>query len=261
MSLSFIGKLGRLPYKRDPRAFKLSKFKAVPDSYALPASFDWSPAVDIEYGAGSSWPMMGNDKIGDCVFAAMGHQIQAWTANAGKKITPPDDEIVEDYSTVTGYKPGDPSTDQGTTPTTALNWWRQNPISGVSLDAYAEVNYMNWRETQAGLIWFGGLLVALDLPVTAQSQPDVWDLVDTSSPDAQPGSWGGHEVYALGYDSQGRIKLITWGQEHYMTRRFYSSCAEVVQVGISRSWMQSNGLSPSGFNWDQLQQDLHTLND
>ena len=52
----------------------------------------------------------------------------------------------------------------------------------------------------ATAIWlFGGAYIGVELPVTAQKQ-DVWDVPANPGPNDEPGSWGGHAVYLVGYD-------------------------------------------------------------
>lgn len=65
-----------------------------------------------------------NDTLGDCVIAAMGHMEGIMTGNANP---PPliftNQQIINLYSEIGGYIPGDPSTDQGCDEVTALNTW------------------------------------------------------------------------------------------------------------------------------------------
>ncbi|MGO8790269.1 MAG: hypothetical protein ACLQVL_23205 [Terriglobia bacterium] len=52
----------------------------------------------------------------------------------------------------------------------------------------------------ATAIWlFGGAYIGVELPITAQNQ-DVWDVPANPGPNDEPGSWGGHAVYLVGYD-------------------------------------------------------------
>jgi len=55
----------------------------------------------------------------------------------------------------------------------------------------------------AQAIWlFGGAYIGVELPISAQRQ-DVWDVPANPGPDDEPGSWGGHAVYLVGYDLRG----------------------------------------------------------
>ena len=53
----------------------------------------------------------------------------------------------------------------------------------------------------ATAIWlFGGAYIGVELPISAQTQ-DVWDVPANLTPDDEPGSWGGHAVYLVGYEA------------------------------------------------------------
>ena len=67
------GMLGKLPARTDARTLAIARYV---DRSALP-----TPPVKLNLGhAVSSWPMYGNDHLGDCTCAAAGHMIEAWTA-------------------------------------------------------------------------------------------------------------------------------------------------------------------------------------
>jgi hypothetical protein len=52
----------------------------------------------------------------------------------------------------------------------------------------------------ATAIWlFGGVYIGVELPIAAQTQ-DVWDVPANPGAEDEPGSWGGHAVYLVGYD-------------------------------------------------------------
>ncbi len=66
-------KLGKQPYKHDPRTMRLAKYI---DMGALPpAPTELSYADKVH-----PWPMYGNDQLGDCTIAAAGHMIELWGA-------------------------------------------------------------------------------------------------------------------------------------------------------------------------------------
>src|SRR5581483_817640 len=98
----------------------------------------------------TTWPMYDNDEFGDCVWAAIGHQIQAFSAYGfGTVITVTNADVLAGYSAVTGFKPNDPSTDNGTVVQDALNYWRKTGIAGHKILAFAQVNHRNRTECEA----------------------------------------------------------------------------------------------------------------
>jgi hypothetical protein len=62
--------------RHDPRPLLLASY-VTPAPPAPPVSFDISSKV-------KAWGMMDNDQIGDRTYAAAGHLIMEWTANAPK---------------------------------------------------------------------------------------------------------------------------------------------------------------------------------
>ena len=83
--------LGKLEVKKDDRNLQLARY--LDDAVVLPevpASVDWSKQV-------GSWPMYGNDKLGDCTCAAVGHMEEAWSANAGAPEVPTDKDVLDLY--------------------------------------------------------------------------------------------------------------------------------------------------------------------
>src|ERR1700675_2681705 len=114
-------KLGKLPVRHDKRTLRFPKYMSV-----LPPvkpAVDWSPFV-------KDWKMFKNDQLGDCTIAAGGHLIELLTSSASDLVLPTDEQIVADYSSVTGYTPSDPSTDQGANELDVLNYWKKTGIAG-----------------------------------------------------------------------------------------------------------------------------------
>jgi hypothetical protein len=161
----------------------------------------------------------------------------------------------------------------------------------------------------ATAIWlFGGAYIGVELPISAQNQ-DVWDVAD--GPDAEPGSWGGHAVYLVGYHlvpgglsiadgrlstekphasglpivdgrlsietqsanpqpaststqssidhRQSTITCITWGQPKRMTWAFFEKYCSEAYALVSRAWIETSGLAPSGFDLAALEKDLEAF--
>src|SRR5215472_15504068 len=105
-------KLEKLAPKFDKRTLLLGKY-ITPDLPPPPDATDYSKAVP-------TWPMMGNDKYGDCTCAAAGHMIQQWTANTGSANVLPDSQILSVYQHFVGD-----STDKGVSMLDVLIYWRR----------------------------------------------------------------------------------------------------------------------------------------
>jgi hypothetical protein len=290
-------KLGKRQAAFDRRTLMLARYMtaALP---APPSSVDWSHGI-TDFG------MMCNDRLGCCTIGAVGHAVQTWTVNAlGRETTVPDSTILEYYEKWDGYNPADPSTDQGGVELDVLNDWRQQEFSGVSLDAYVAVE-LGTRDSGQGAsepeaplpiaqaIWlFGGAYIGIELPIRAQKQ-DVWDVPANPGPEDEPGSWGGHAVYLVGYDlpvappvappvaqallpvdgaaqpaapTNGRtqpgvavlptLTCITWGAPKKMTLAWFEKYCSEAYALVSKDWLAATGLSPSGFDLAALEADL-----
>lgn len=247
-------RLGKLSPRHDHRTLHFANYvrASLPQP---PASCAWSGKVP-------SWPMMLNDTIGDCAIAAPGHQLEAWTANAAAELTPTDDQILAAYSAVSGYVPGDSSTDVGCVELDVLNYWRGTGIASHKIGAFVALEPQNQQHVQAGVWLFGGVYIGLSLPLSAQNQ-QVWSApvapwLSHLLPQYQPGSWGGHAVYVVDYDQHG-LTCVTWGALQRMTWSFLNTYCDEAWGIVSQDWIEGSGQAPNGFDLAALTADLAAL--
>jgi hypothetical protein len=237
-------KLGKLPPRHDPRTLMLAKYTA-----ALPpppAAVDWSRKLD-------HLGMMKNDTLGDCTCAAVGHMIQTWTSQTTGQAIIPDAAIVGLYERACGYDPSDPHSDQGGVEIDVLNDWRRNGVDGHGLDAFAAVSRRHHADVKDAVWLFGGAYIGVALPRSAQSQ-EVWDVPPGGAAgDGAPGSWGGHAVPVIAYDTGG-LTCITWGALKRMTWAFWDAYCDEAYACLSKDWAAAQ--APSGFDWAALDADL-----
>ena len=238
-------KLGKKPAIYDPRTLVLEKYTAVA-SPAPPKEVDWTCGI-------KDWGMMLNDQIGDCTCAAVGHMVQAWTANGGTERTLPDSAILAAYEAVGAYDPNNPDTDQGASILDVLKYWRTHGIGGDKIGAFVTMNPRNQPMVQLAINWFGGVDVGLELPLSAQDEM-VWCQSGDPS-ENQPGSGGGHSVAIVGYNGAG-LTCITWGQPLLMTWGFFSTYCSEVYAMLDADWLKSDAVAPSGLNLAELKADL-----
>jgi hypothetical protein len=232
-------KLGKKARRYDRRTLRLARYFTA----ALPAP---PPAVTNSQGL-TDWGMMLNDTLGDCTIAGVGHAIQVWTLAQGNEVTVPDPTVLQYYEQWDGYNPNDPNSDQGGVELDVLNDWRQQGFASQPLLAFADPDPQDSLHVQQAIYLFGGLYIGLQLPISAQTQ-DVWD-VDTS-PNGQPGSWGGHCVFVPDYDAD-TLTCITWGQLKKMTWGFWGTYCDEAHALLSPNWQP-----PAGFDMATLQADL-----
>jgi hypothetical protein len=257
-------KLGKKPPKLDARTLKLGKYvDALPSP---PPSCDWTKGV-------TSFGMMDNDLLGDCVCAMCGHGVQIATLNSpDNEVTPPDSTILSLYENACGYVPGNASTDQGCVIIDTLNWVRQNipwthkdhPIHHhpYELIAYADPDLSDVVQIKQAIATFGTLGVGLQLPLSAQIQTgSVWDVVGNpnSDPNSAPGSWGGHAVIVCGYTPT-TLTCITWGALQLMSWEFFSTYVDEAHMLLFRAWLGQFGAQQSEM-LAQLEADLKLISD
>jgi len=173
-----------------------------------PGEVDWAKAA-FQQAPGGDLGMMGNDQLGDCTKAAIGHAIQVWTANTGTMVTPPDSAIIKAYETVDGYIPGNPATDNGGVETETLGAWARGLDGLGKLDAWIPINFANLDHVRKAIYHFGLVYVGAALPMTTDGQ-DVWTVDDGAGPAAEAGSRGGH-AYIIPTYKRDRFGAITWG--------------------------------------------------
>jgi hypothetical protein len=78
--------------------------------------------------------------------------------------------------------------------------------------------------------------------------------------DTDPGSWGGHAVPILAYDSD-TLTCITWGAKKRMTWEFFARYCDESYAPLSPDWLNPHGRTPEGLDRDALQADLAQIAD
>jgi hypothetical protein len=244
------GKLGKLAPRHDVRTLQFANYLNTAALPPVPAKYDWSAKI-------KKWDMMKNDTVGDCTCAAAGHLIMEWTANNGKLYTPTDKDILKAYSAITGYNPVTGSNDNGAVETDVLNYWRKKGIAEHKITAYAGLEPGNHNHVEVAVYLFGGCYIGLSLPISAQTQT-VWSVPPGGATGkGSPGSWGGHAVPVVAYDSNG-LTVVTWGQLKKMTWSFWDVYCDESYAIISSDFL-SKGKAPNGFDMAALQQDLKAI--
>lgn len=236
-------KLGKLPPVRNLNIFPLGFLTRSVELPRPPKVTDWMSKV-------TSWPMGRNDTIGDCTIAGgVNHMILGWSTYCGSPKMLSDEAIVDMYSSVTGYKPGDDKTDNGAIIDDVLSYWMTKGVSGDLLNSRVTVNSLDMDEVLDALEWFGGLNVGLQLPLSAMDQMDkLWDIPSEGlTGNGYVGSWGGHCV-RVGRHEPGLFYCSTWGKTQVMTERFFRTYVDEVHGLINIDWISNNNLSPSGIN-------------
>jgi hypothetical protein len=203
---------GALPSPRDDRDWKA----ALPT--AIPASCD--------FGAGLTFLMLLNDRIGDCYPAALLHALQVLT---GGRFSPTDADVLHVYEAM-GYDPtktqpdGSNPTDNGTVGRRLFAWAKAHGL----ITSYAAVP-VDRQSIRAAIAGHKAVLCEWALPAGAEREGDIWTMPRSGR---AAGSWGGHATVEVGY-TKTRNRNVTWGQEGSVTPPFedaYLQAAWVVEA-------------------------------
>jgi hypothetical protein len=243
------GMLGKLPVKAHPNTLSLDKY-LTPILPFLRSSVAWERKV-------TNWSMLGNDQYGDCVEAAAGNTIMTMTSQSGIEYSPTTNQILQDYTNITGFDPNNPSSDNGTVMVDALAYYVKTGIVGRKILGWASVKIDSslWEFKQA-ISLFGTVLTGFNFPQSAMDQFNAgqpWR-IDTASPIV-----GGHCIAVSEYDAT-QLVGNTWGALQPMSLGFLPYYADEAYVIITQDWInQMKKLSVSGFNINVLENDAKVL--
>ena len=213
----------------------------------MPPSVDHS-AVGEEFGE------LGNDTVGDCTVAAVGHAIQvADFFGQGKPATVTTKQILAAYSAITGYDPSDPNSDQGANLLDVLHYWQNSSISGERLNAYVSFDSAKADHWRATIDLFGSAYIGVWLPATVVDALDSGKVIDWTATNGPGLQDAGHCVVAIGYDAT-VLKVVTWGLVITMSWAFAAKYCDEAYAPLMPSW--ASGKEPGGFNLSQLTTDL-----
>jgi hypothetical protein len=142
-----------------------------------------------------------NDKYGDCVIAATANMTRNFeNFEQGKDPAITDADVKTQYFKETG------GADAGLVELDHLNTWRKSGfLAGgkvYTIHGFASVDWKNHDEVKYCIYLLNGIFLGLALPITAQSQTDLWTVVDPAlQGNSAPGSWGYHAVIGQAYPS------------------------------------------------------------
>ena len=247
-------KLGKKPARPGSVQFK---FRSYFNVEALPTP----PARFGHYGLIKNWGMFSNDRVGDCVIAGGAHETMMWGAEGGKPVNFSDTCVLSDYTSLTGYDPSNPNSDQGTDMQLAASYRRTTGLLDTEgnrhkIDSYVALTVGDVDELILASYLFGAVGVGINFPVTAEQQfrdEIPWDVVPGAKVD------GGHYIPCLGRNGVGNILCVTWGRLHAMTPAFYKAMNDETVAYISLEPLNNRLLSPEGYNLDALRKDLASL--
>lgn len=202
---------------------------------------------------------MGNDTLGDCTCAAVGHIVQSMTSlTQAAEVVLSDSVIIDFYSKACGYVIGDPYTDQGGVASDVLKYWYLNGIGGHPLAGFASIRPGNRASIRDSVYLFGAAYIGVQLPIAAQSNN--WDISpDTPlTGDNAVGSWGGHAIPIVAY-GQDSLTCITWGELKKMSWNWFDAYCDEAYAVLSKDWINAAGTAPPGFDFTTLSADMQSI--
>jgi hypothetical protein len=245
-------KLGKKPARAGAIALR---FAAYADAAALPTP----PQVFGHEQLIASWPMLANDRYGDCVWAGAAHETMLLAKEAGDTVNFTDADVLSDYAAVTGFDAGDPSTDNGTDMQAAAQYRRNTGIIDAQGKRHTIAAYLALEPSDGGNLLLAAYMfvagVGLQLPSSALDQTNAgqpWDVVTGSANE------GGHYVPLVGRRADGLLVFVSWGALQLATARFVQTYCDEAVAYLSQENLV-NQKSPDGFDYATLSTDLGRL--
>lgn len=197
----------------------------------------------------ATWPMFGNDRIGDCTIAGAAHAIQAWNTEVSQNDPLPDvDEVESQYFEITG------GADSGCVEADVLRLWAtKGMFDGASIAGYAPIETSSIPMLEAGVAFYGCAYLGIQCPESAQEQfaaGKPWTVV--------PGSpiEGGHCILLVGYDTHVGY-AVSWGAVVEVTWPFLAAYLDEAWAIIPHEFVEA-GHGPS-LDLASLRADLGAL--
>jgi hypothetical protein len=226
------------------------------------------PAPDCDYSAGALGlaNVLGNNTLGDCTCAGVGHAIEVINAAAGSPLEVTTAEVIALYSAACGYKPGDASTDQGGDEFSVLDYMCERGLDGAGKHRFfgsAVINGADKEEVRLAQYLFTALYFGEEMPDDYVS-PFPSGIGFTWGVGGDPNPSNGHCFIGYGSTSEG-IKIDTWGMFGVHTYDAIAKYAVSVSGGelhvpLSRELINAaSQKSPTGLAWEDLVADLERL--
>jgi hypothetical protein len=243
-----ISKLGKLPPKdvSDPEAALLKDNKLLnfvghltAGAFSVPPAMDWSSQLN------GSFLSYNNFKLLTCVPAAAAYLITVWTAHTRNvPMIPSLQSVMKAYQEVSHYDPAISDSDKGCNLYDFLAHWRDKGLGADKIEKFTSLQKQNVSLLKLVISWFGGGIIGLQMPSSAKNKL-IWGESPAGSGESDiPGSWGGHAVAVVGYDSKYLI-AISSGLVIRMTYAFYEKYNDESFIVLSSADWLKDGMTPT----------------
>jgi hypothetical protein len=247
-------KYGRKPARRLLSIPSLGDFLDKATTWPTVPPQGWENAVNP-----SAWGMLGNDEWGDCAEAGILHLIQGQSANTGNPLSATTDQALALYSAVTGFDPnagpsGNNPTDNGTTLTDLLTYVKKNGVEmtdstgkevTVEVVGFASLDISSPAQMRYAGYTFGGNYLGINCPQQCEDDTANWNFA-AGLPIA-----GGHCIPQEGEGAAGG-QIVSWALVIPVSIGFLLSYLEEAYCVITKSWLNTQGKSPTGLDLNGL---------
>jgi hypothetical protein len=241
-------RFGKHPPKKDYRTLR---FKTYLTAAVAPPPPSYNVLTDRVYPKlGTTdptqlFPMDGNDTLGDCTIAALGHSETVFRGMLGTKKIMTKTAAVKLYMHLTG------GVDSGLNELDVLNYWRQHPVAGDKIVNYVSVSPKDHTHVQQAIKMFGGVYLGFQVQ---QGCEDQFNAHQPWTP--APLTNDGHAVYAVAYDQQ-QLTVLTWGNTQQATWAWWDECVDEAYAILPPEARDPGFVT--GFDFAQLEKDIQDV--
>jgi|ERR1700731_485105 len=192
-------------------------------------------------------PHFGNDRHGDCTWAAIANiLVGALKTSFGKEWYPTTEEVLAEYFNMTG------GADGGLVIEDVLRFVIGNGAFGHHFIGTAAIGTSDITNIKRAIDWCGAVDLGVAL-VDAWKTADSWTMggYDHYLAQWRPGSWGRHCVCSEKYDAE-FLYVWTWGKMIPVSWDAVKTYFETVDAVLTASWIKK-GLSPDKLDLTTLQ--------
>jgi hypothetical protein len=250
-------KFGRLPAKFDPNTPQFADYIMHRHMFSGQPSLPVPPVSDsiltrvltnlkkTTKDIPTLFPMDGNDTIGDCTIAAVGHAQTVYRGMDSALCVYGSTDLVKLYYQLTGGQ------DDGLACLDVLHYWNHTDINKDRILAYVSVDPRNHSHVEQAIQLFGGLYIGFYCTVNIIDQFNAgkpWTVGSLTQ--------DGHCVFVEGYDKQ-YLNVLTWGASQKGTWGWWNECVEECYAIVPPE--ATNPKFTPGYNVTQLIADMSQL--
>ena len=234
----------------------------------VPTTFPFGRISEISE---DDWLMLMNDSLGCCVISGIYHQAMDELVSGGATDTWTeallDPLVVKEYSKYGGYVPGNPNTDQGTDPITAMQGAITNgfPMPNNGLYQVKFFFVIALQDANRNSIWDSTIQEEIEYMVAyfggggfcftvTQAMMDLFTAgkpwLQASVAAGNTTVLGGHYTYMLGQQTAADGVLVTWAKLQEYDWDFVRANASAILFPVTQQMINAaTGKDPEGLDW------------